>query len=198
MLWPKKSSLCVWPNGFRIGARFWIHVDTKKSCRTITATFSMAMIFYLDKALSPCLPRNQVWKFSISDILCWSETSSKKTLMKSQTVSFCSYLCRTDFFSEFLDVVQNSASCLGTPLVLTFYTMHDRILIPKLIWKYYEVIEPWYLSRYSAGLRAGRSRFRDSIPGGGWEFFSSPPLPERLRSPPSLLSNGYQGLFPWR
>jgi hypothetical protein len=36
---------------------------------------------------------------------------------------------------------------------------------------------------------------RGSIPGGGWEFFSSPPRPERLWGPPSLLSNGYKGLF---
>jgi hypothetical protein len=46
-------------------------------------------------------------------------------------------------------------------------------------------------------LRAGRSGFWGSIPGGGWEFFSSLPRPERLWGPPSLLSNGYQGLFPW-
>jgi hypothetical protein len=26
----------------------------------------------------------------------------------------------------------------------------------------------------------------------GWEFFSSPPFPERLWGPSSLLSNGYQ------
>jgi hypothetical protein len=32
----------------------------------------------------------------------------------------------------------------------------------------------------SAGLRAGRSGFQGSIPGGGWEFFPSPPRPERL------------------
>jgi hypothetical protein len=36
-----------------------------------------------------------------------------------------------------------------------------------------------------------------SSPGRGWEFFSSPPRPDRLWSPSSLLSNGYQ-LFPWR
>jgi hypothetical protein len=30
-----------------------------------------------------------------------------------------------------------------------------------------------------------------------WEFFSLPPRPERLWGPPSLLSNGYQGLCPW-
>jgi len=33
-------------------------------------------------------------------------------------------------------------------------------------------------------------------PGGGWEFFSSPPHPHRLSGPPSLLSNGYQCSFP--
>jgi hypothetical protein len=34
-----------------------------------------------------------------------------------------------------------------------------------------------------------------SSPGRGWGFVSSPPRPERLWSPPSLVSNVNQGLF---
>jgi hypothetical protein len=37
--------------------------------------------------------------------------------------------------------------------------------------------------------------FWGSISGGGWEFFSSPPRPERLWGPLSLLSNGHHGSF---
>jgi hypothetical protein len=47
---------------------------------------------------------------------------------------------------------------------------------------------------YGLDDRGSRVRF----PAGGWELFSSPPRPERLWGPPSLLSNGYQALFPWR
>jgi hypothetical protein len=46
-------------------------------------------------------------------------------------------------------------------------------------------------------LGAGPLGFQGSIPGGGWEFFSSSQRPERLWGLLSLLSNGYQGLFPW-
>jgi hypothetical protein len=34
---------------------------------------------------------------------------------------------------------------------------------------------------------------RGSIPGRGWELFSSPPGSDRFWGPPSLLSNGYGG-----
>jgi hypothetical protein len=50
------------------------------------------------------------------------------------------------------------------------------------------VFMTWYLIKH---------RIRLSFPGGGWEFFSSPPRPERLWVPPNLLSTGYQEFFPW-
>jgi hypothetical protein len=49
----------------------------------------------------------------------------------------------------------------------------------------------WYSNELRAGWSGG------SCPGGDWEFFSSPPRPDRLWGPPSLLSNRYQGLLPW-
>jgi len=39
----------------------------------------------------------------------------------------------------------------------------------------------------TGGSKSGRS----------WEFFYSPPHPDWLWGPPSFLSNGCQGLFPW-
>jgi hypothetical protein len=55
--------------------------------------------------------------------------------------------------------------------------------------------DPGYRSRYSDCLRAGRSRGRSSSPG-RVRIFSSPYRPDRLLGPPSLLTNGYRGLFP--
>jgi hypothetical protein len=75
-----------------------------------------------------------------------------------------------------------------------FYTFKNSVICLSIYQPNHRVPKG---SRYSAGLLAGRSGLRGSIPGGGWEFFSSPPRPERLWGPASLLSNGYQGLFLW-
>jgi hypothetical protein len=53
------------------------------------------------------------------------------------------------------------------------------------------------LSWYGNMPRASRPRNRDSITIKNEIFFSSPQRPDRFCSPPSLLSDGYQGLCPW-
>jgi hypothetical protein len=50
---------------------------------------------------------------------------------------------------------------------------------------------------YNTGIWAGQLGFYSLIPGRGWEFFPLPLRPEWFWAPPSLLSNEYEGLFPW-
>jgi hypothetical protein len=48
---------------------------------------------------------------------------------------------------------------------------------------------------YSTGLQGWK--ISGSSLSRGLEFFTSPPCPDQLWGPPSLLSNGYEGFFPW-
>jgi hypothetical protein len=64
----------------------------------------------------------------------------------------------------------------------------------KVDW-FFEICIPKTKSRDSSvgkalGYRLDDRGSRGSIPGRGWEFFSSLPRPERLWGSPSLLSNG--------
>jgi hypothetical protein len=45
----------------------------------------------------------------------------------------------------------------------------------------------------ATGLQAGRSGFGGSIPGGDWDFFSSPPRPDRLWAHPASYPMGIGG-----
>jgi hypothetical protein len=58
------------------------------------------------------------------------------------------------------------------------------LYMKKLIYSYNMHLEPGYRSRYSDWLRVG---FRVLV---GSRIFSSPSRPDRLWSPPNLLSNG--------
>jgi hypothetical protein len=53
--------------------------------------------------------------------------------------------------------------------------------------------EPGYLSGIALGYGLDDRGFESRQ---GLEFFSSPPHPNRLWGPPSLLSNRYEALFP--
>jgi hypothetical protein len=62
------------------------------------------------------------------------------------------------------------------------------IIIIKVKW------EPGYLSGTELGYGW---MIGGSSPGKVWGFFFSPPCLDRLWGPPTLLSKGYQGFFPW-
>jgi hypothetical protein len=110
------------------------------------------------------------------------------------------FLCQSLFFTFFL--YHCSSSCFSVPqpsvaghpksLLLHCSNSGSKCSVPKV--RHFSIIFIYTLGRIGDWSPDER---RCSIPGGGWEFFSSTPRPERLWCPPSLLTNGYQGLFPW-
>jgi len=81
-------------------------------------------------------------------------------------------------------------------------------LVPrsKNAWSYTStpqyVFMAWFLVKHRDNFTF-TCNFMGWMMGGGFEswkgmgIFSSPARPDRLWDSPSLLSNGYQGLFPW-
>jgi hypothetical protein len=82
----------------------------------------------------------------------------------------------------------------------SWFLLHSLLNIYLLficvLFTYFVTWEPGQRSRYSDWLRAGWPRGRCFIPGRGKIFFSSVRCQGRFWGSPSLLSNGYQQLFP--
>jgi hypothetical protein len=81
------------------------------------------------------------------------------------------------------------------------FTSTPPTRIPDLVFRHRAqftlTLEPLYvvINVFNYSLNPMVEWFEGSSPGGGWGIFSPPPCPERLWGPPSLLSNGYQGVL---
>jgi hypothetical protein len=136
----------------------------------------------------------------------WRRTHANCSLghLKSRRVQrqVCQNYHRREFTSalDFISRVKPRVAGIFAAIIINFSEKETGRMAPSKHC-YYE----WFLCamvygfRIStvSGLLAGRSGFYGSIPGGDWKYFSLLPCPERLWAPPSLLSNGYKGFFPW-
>jgi hypothetical protein len=76
----------------------------------------------------------------------------------------------------------------NTPLQIHFHVNFPSTTKPPQWYFPLRFCQPGYLSQYN-DRDTGRTT-KGSIPGRGRDFFSSPPLPERLWGPINLLYNG--------
>jgi hypothetical protein len=103
--------------------------------------------------------------------------------------------CRTSFETRTYRGA-NDTKCDALSSQIKYIKSNFQIKVVELIKFFFNILMGAGIAQCYSAWAMG-CMIGGSIPGRGWECFSSPPRPDRLWGPLSLLSNGYQGFFPW-